>query len=152
MFCTGPTGTALIRPSRVIQRLKVADVVEVTGALPRPALAARMRAADVCVAPLRRDVRNQKQGCSPIKLFEYMAAGRGVLTTDLACTREIVDESRGVLIASPRPKLLSERLLAMLEDTAGTQALGEAGRAVVAANRGALARTRAKIAALLNDS
>ncbi len=116
---------------RHLQRLGVEDAVEMTGPLARDALAERMQEADVCVAPLRRDIRNRNQGCSPIKLYEYMAAGCGVLTTDLPCTREIVDETRGVFVPSPRPKLLAQRLLAMLEDIEGTRALGEAARAWV---------------------
>lgn len=116
---------------RHLRRLKVEDVVELTGPLPRDILAQRIAAADVCVAPLRRDVRNKNQGCSPIKLYEYMAAGRGVLTTDLPCTREIVDETRGVLVDAPRPKRLAESLLSMLDDDDGTHRLGRAARAWV---------------------
>ncbi len=95
---------------RVITRLKVAGTVELTGALDREALARRVEAADVCVAPLRRDVRNKAQGCSPIKLFEYMAAARPVVVTDLPCTREIVQPDRGVLLHVPRPKALAEAI------------------------------------------
>ncbi|WP_110643229.1 lipid IV(A) 3-deoxy-D-manno-octulosonic acid transferase [Salinicola sp. CPA57] len=47
---------------------------------------------------------------------------------------------------------LGEILVALLGDDERRHALGEAGRAVVAANRGALARTREQVAALLNDS
>jgi len=45
---------------------------------------------------------------------------------------------------------LGKTLVALLSDDGRRHALSEAGRAVVAANRGALARTREKIAALLN--
>ncbi len=116
---------------RYLQRLRIEDSVEMTGPLARDVLTQRIMQADVCVAPLRRDVRNKSQGCSPIKLYEYMAAGRGVLTTDLPCTRELLDETRGVLVPSPRPKLLAERLLGMLDDVDGTRALGSAARAWV---------------------
>lgn len=116
---------------RHLRRLKVEDVVELTGPIPRDVLARRIAAADVCVAPLRRDMRNKNQGCSPIKLYEYMAAGRGLLTTDLPCTREIVDETRGVLIDAPRPKRLAESVLSMLDDAEGTRRLGRAARAWV---------------------
>ncbi len=119
------------RLERVITRLKVQDIVELTDALDRPSLARRVEAADVCVAPLRRDVRNKTQGCSPIKLYEYMAAARPVVVTDLPCTREIVQPDRGVLVHVPRPKALAEAIGGLLDEPERAQALGRAGRAWV---------------------
>ncbi|MCA9654633.1 MAG: glycosyltransferase family 4 protein [Myxococcales bacterium] len=122
------------RLERVIRRLRVEDAVELTDALPREALAERVAAARICVAPLRRDRRNEAQGCSPIKLFEYLAAGRPTVVTDLPCTREIIGPERGVLLHAPRPKAIAEALLGLLDDPDRAEALGRAGRAWVEAH------------------
>jgi glycosyltransferase involved in cell wall biosynthesis len=114
---------------RVIRRLDLAETVELTGALSREALAERIAGADVCVAPLRRDVRNAAQGCSPIKLFEYMAAGRPTIVTDLPCTREIVGPERGVLLHRSHPRALARAILELLDDRERSARLGEQARA-----------------------
>ncbi|MBI4953096.1 MAG: glycosyltransferase family 4 protein [Myxococcales bacterium] len=116
---------------RLLRRLGLESVVSLAGALDRPSLARAVAGAALCVAPLRRDHRNAAQGCSPIKLYEYMAAGRPVLVTDLPCVREIVTPERGELVAAPRPKLLAERILALLDDPGRRRALGLAARAWV---------------------
>lgn len=114
---------------RLVRRLKLGDSVELAGALHPLALAQQIREADICLAPLRRDVRNKHQGCSPIKLFEYMSSGRAVLATDLPCVREIVNPGvTGELLENPRPKLLADALLALADDTARQRSLGIAAR------------------------
>lgn len=113
---------------RMIRRLKIQNAVEVTGALDRRALAQRVEAATLCVAPLRRDPRNKGQGCCPIKLFEYMAAGKPVISTDLPCVREILGPSRAVLTSSPRPSILAEAIVGLLNDPGRASALGDRAR------------------------
>ncbi|MCA9639445.1 MAG: glycosyltransferase, partial [Myxococcales bacterium] len=88
-----------------------------------------IQASHVCLAPLRRDVRNKHQGCSPIKVFEYMSCGRPVVSTDLPCMREIIEPGvTGELIESPRPKALADALLELLADDPRRAALGNAAR------------------------
>ena len=117
---------------RMLRRLKVADAVELTGALTPEELVDRVRHADICVAPLRRDVRNRVQGCSPIKLFEYMAAERAILTTDLDCVREIVTpEQTALTVHMPKPSRLAEQLLRLARDAELRTRLGRQARAVI---------------------
>ena len=120
---------------RTIRRLKIGEAVTLTGAIDRPALAELVRRQDVCVAPLRRDLRNRIQGANPIKLFEYMCAGRAVLTTDLPCVREIVEpEHNAVAVHSPRPGRLAEQLLRLGKDPDLRRRLGDAAHAHVIAH------------------
>ncbi len=119
---------------RHLRRLNVESHVSIAGALGRASLAEQMLDADICVAPLRRDTRNKTQGCSPIKLYEYMASARPVIATDLPCVREIVDDDRGILVSTPRPKVLAEQILSTLEDAPGRQAMGLTARAWVRDN------------------
>ncbi|MEM6787825.1 MAG: glycosyltransferase family 4 protein [Myxococcota bacterium] len=120
---------------RMLRRLKITDAVSLTGALSPSELVARVREADICVAPLRRDGRNGGQGCSPIKLYEYMAAERAIITTDLACIREIVTpEKTAVVVHAPRPARLAEQLVRLAQDPELRTSLGRRARqAVIAA-------------------
>ncbi|MBX3250740.1 MAG: glycosyltransferase family 4 protein [Myxococcales bacterium] len=133
--------------ARAARRLKIADTLVLDEPLARPALADVVARADVCVAPLRRDLRNAVQGCNPIKLYEYMAAGRAVLATDLACVREIVDDGRTGILARPSsPRALAEGLGALLEDPTLRARLGDAAQEEVA-RRGTWAHRRAELVA-----
>jgi glycosyltransferase involved in cell wall biosynthesis len=115
--------------SRTLRRLGLQEVVEVLGPLGRTDLVRELGASDICLAPLRRDARNLEQGSSPIKLFEYMAAGRALVSTDLPCVREIVtDRATGLLASSCRPHALAERILALGDERELRESLGRAAR------------------------
>jgi len=114
---------------RVLRKLRIVEHVRVLGPVSRGALADHIAHSDICVAPLRRDERNLRQGCSPLKLFEYMAAGRAIVSTDLPCVREIVEHERSALLAtSSRPSALAEPILRLLADPVLAQNLGRAAR------------------------
>ena len=101
----------------------------VHGPLDRRRLATVVADSDICVAPLRRDLRNREQGCSPIKIFEYMSAARPVLSTDLPCIREIIrPDVTGVAVSSARPSVLAQHLLQLAEDAALRRRLGARAR------------------------
>ncbi|HEX2992062.1 MAG TPA: glycosyltransferase, partial [Anaerolineales bacterium] len=65
---------------------------------------------------------------SPMKMFEYMAAGRAIVSSDLPVIREVLNESNAVFC---RPDDLGEwRLVieALLDDDARRTALGNQAR------------------------
>ncbi|HEU5075105.1 MAG TPA: glycosyltransferase family 4 protein [Polyangiaceae bacterium] len=114
---------------RVVRKLDIVESVRVLGPMTRVALALHIAESDVCVAPLRRDERNSRQGCSPLKLFEYMAAGRPIVSTDLPCVREIVEHERSALLAtSARPSALAEPIVRLLENPVFAHRLGREAR------------------------
>lgn len=112
----------------IVDRFELSEQVELCGALTRPELYRRIQESDICVAPLRRDDRNLVQGCSPIKVFEYMAAAKPCIVTDLPCTRELVEPSRGILLKSPRPRPLADAILSLLEEPQHRRAMGQKAR------------------------
>lgn len=119
---------------RVVRKLGITGNVRVLGPVGRAALARHISESDICVAPLRRDERNLRQGCSPLKLFEYMAAARPIVSTDLPCVREIVEHERSALLAtSARPSALAEPIQRLLENPELAHELGQAARARVLA-------------------
>lgn len=131
---------------RSIHRLKLDDCVKLVGALPSGSLPEHIQAAQVCLAPLRRDVRNKHQGCSPIKVFEYMSCARPVISTDLACTREIIQPGvTGELLDTPRPKALADAILTLLGDASRRRSLGIAARQFIEAEATWTRRRRALV-------
>lgn len=52
------------------------------------------KAADVVVVPNSKKTKISREFTSPLKLFEYMAAKRPIIVSDLPSMREIVDESQ----------------------------------------------------------
>lgn len=135
LTAVGPARRGWTKALRAAARgYKVDDLLELADATDRERLAEQVRAADVCLAPLARDTRNRVQGCSPIKLFEYMSAGRAVLASDLPCVREIVEDGRtGRLFKASNPHRLRDALLDLARDTEGRARLGARARRFVEA-------------------
>ena len=73
------TFTGLVEPSRVPELLRQADVL----VLPNPASAIATRYT------------------SPLKLFEYMAAGRPIVSSDLPSIREILSDHVNAVLVPP---------------------------------------------------
>ena len=75
--------------------------VTFTGFVPNERIPLYQSAADVLLMPYGRAVTTSSGGntaeiCSPMKMFEYMAAGRAILTSDLPVLREVLDETKAV--------------------------------------------------------
>jgi glycosyltransferase involved in cell wall biosynthesis len=76
-----------------------------------------MRAFDVCIVPHR--VTPFTESLNPIKLWEYLAAGKPIVSTDVAGFR---DYPQFVRIASDAPSFLQAVQAALTEDPSLPQA------------------------------
>ncbi|MBU4284999.1 glycosyltransferase family 4 protein [Patescibacteria group bacterium] len=54
---------------------------------------------------------------SPMKMFEYMAAGKPIVASDLPSIREILNNNNAILIAPNNPKMLAEGIKTILNDS-----------------------------------
>ncbi len=62
---------------------------------------------------------------SPLKLFEYMASGVPIVSTDLPSIRDILNESNALLIPPDSRSALAKGVLTLLNDTARATVLAE---------------------------
>jgi glycosyltransferase involved in cell wall biosynthesis len=116
--------------AKQIRRLGLEEHVTVEPPVPHHAVAALIAEADVCAAPLGLNDRNITQGCCPIKILEYMSAGRPVVASNLPVARELLREDLdGLLCAPGDPIDLARKLQALLDDRALAQRLAESAAA-----------------------
>jgi starch synthase len=108
------------------------------GRVPHGEVPGVLAACQLAVAPYdpsgEPDLERYGFWYSPMKLWEYMAAGRAVVSTDLPSIREIVGNDRGVLVPPGDPAALADAVAGLLEDDVRREAMGEAGRAFAEEN------------------
>jgi glycosyltransferase involved in cell wall biosynthesis len=86
---------------------------------PRLEMAAFLRMADVLVSP------RAYGGNLPLKVFDYLAAGRPIVATDIPTHRTVLSEERAVLVA-PETEALAAGILRLLSDDREAARLGQA--------------------------
>ncbi|HTX93300.1 MAG TPA: glycosyltransferase [Anaerolineales bacterium] len=105
-----------------------------TGFVPNERIPLYQSAADVLLMPYQRSVATSGGGntaeiCSPMKMFEYMAAGRAILTSDLPVLHEVLDDSMAVFCPLDDPDAWEPALRGLLADEKRRHELGRNGQA-----------------------
>jgi len=77
--------------------------------------------ADVLVSP------RSHGGNLPLKVFDYLAAGRPIVATDIPTHRTVLNDQRAVLVP-PHTRGLAEGILSLLADPERAARLGHAAR------------------------
>ncbi len=104
--------------------------VEIVDPLPHSYMPQVLAPADIAVAPLSNNERNQIQGCNPIKIYEYMAAGKAIIAPDLPVVREILThQETGWLYAPEENRALTAALEYLLQHPEERARLGQNARA-----------------------
>jgi glycosyltransferase involved in cell wall biosynthesis len=108
--------------------------VELTGRVPHAEVPSYLLAADVLIAPFTEDGRDVAGKviipyASPVKLFEYMAAGRAVVTSNVGAIPEVLRDGENALLVAPGSVAeLAGAITRLLEDRALALRLGAAAR------------------------
>lgn len=114
---------------RLARRLRVHHALHLSGPMAQADLPPVLRTAHACVAPLPADPRNALQGCCPLKVLEYMAAGRPILSTRIAPVLELLEHDRTAhLVAPGSASALADGLAWLRQHAAEREALGRAAR------------------------
>ena len=139
----------LARLRALAARLGVADRVTFTGIVPPPRVAALLGDASVLVLPNTASAIST-QFTSPLKLFEYMAAGRPIVASDLPSIREVLThEANALLVAPGDARALAAAIRRLLADSPLAVRLGTA--ALGAVDEYTWSRRAERLEALFND-
>jgi glycosyltransferase involved in cell wall biosynthesis len=111
------------------QELGVADITDMVGFLPMEELGGYIGRADVCIVP--HHVNEHINTTLPNKLYEYMASGRAVISTDAAPLERVIEETGcGVTYISGDPASLAQQILS-LRQSKTCEDMGAAGRKAI---------------------
>jgi glycosyltransferase involved in cell wall biosynthesis len=118
-------------------RAQAADLPNVllAGFIPNTELPTWQAAGDVLLMPYQRAVSGSSGGdiaayLSPMKLFEYLACGRPILSSDLPVFREVLDEHLAVLLPPEDVNAWAAALQNLAGDPDRRHTMGRQGRAV----------------------
>ena len=103
------------------ERLVEAGVVRIIDRQPRHEISSYFSMADVLVSPRAHG------GNLPLKIFDYLAAGRPIVATDIPTHRTVLNEDRAMLVP-PHSRGLADGILSLLSDPARAATLGHAAR------------------------
>lgn len=103
--------------------------VRFEGFVPNARVPDYLWASDVLLMPYSRDCPTV-DWMSPLKLFEYMGAGRAIVCSDLPALRSVVSHGETALLAEPdSPSGLHTQLRLLVGDSALRERLGAAAKA-----------------------
>ncbi|MPM94267.1 hypothetical protein SDC9_141413 [bioreactor metagenome] len=107
--------------------------VILTGYVANSQLPLYQAAADILLMPYQRKVAGHSGGdiaqvTSPMKLFEYLASGRAILTADLPVLREVLSESNAAFYAPDDLDAFFSQFDQLVRDPSLRQLLADAAR------------------------
>jgi glycosyltransferase involved in cell wall biosynthesis len=102
----------------------------VTGPVPPAQVPRLLAGAAIGLAPYSADAPRY---FSPLKLFEYLAAGLATVVADLPAVTAVVNDDTAVVIPSGDAEALARAVARLCADSSERARLGENGRALVAA-------------------
>ncbi|MDD2708839.1 MAG: glycosyltransferase family 4 protein [Verrucomicrobiae bacterium] len=109
LWILGGSPGEVAEKQRLTARWKVSGRCEFFGYMSRTDLAKPLAKAFIGVLPNHREEISERF-TSPLKLFEYMAAGKAVVASDLPSIREILDEQTAFLCPPSSPRSLAQTI------------------------------------------
>jgi glycosyltransferase involved in cell wall biosynthesis len=126
------SGNCLDEAMAYVKKKGVEDKFLFTGSKSWPEAADYLKAADIVVY-FRKDNPVQRAG-SPIKLLEYMAAGKAIVTTGIGQSEQLIRNGvTGILVPPDDLAAASKAISYLLEDGSFRERLGQASRSAAEA-------------------
>jgi glycosyltransferase involved in cell wall biosynthesis len=99
------------------EELGLTEHVIFTGAVPHEKIPAFLKVSDVCVAAFEDTPQTRTK--SPLKICEYLAAGKAIVASEIAEVTNMLDNGRcGVLVNPGDPMALASGVSRVLDDPA----------------------------------
>lgn len=138
VFIMVGTGIDMIHYRKKISHHNLEDYFIFTGAIDYELVPSYICTADITLAPFNpaKSKLMQKHGFyfTPLKLFEYMACGKPVISTSVGNVENIIkDGVTGILIPPANPAILAENIIKLTSDEALCKTLGLNARKIVEA-------------------
>ncbi len=100
-----------------------------TGAISHTSVPEMISIAEVAVVPATPVPASRGGTGTPLKLFEYMAAGKAIVATDLNQAAEVIRNGHnGLLVEAGDVEAFSNAMLDLLDDSAKRGRLGQNAR------------------------
>lgn len=112
----GGNGDDILYYSDRAELLGVKEKVLFLGPVKQDELAIYQKSFDVLLMPFPYN-KHYAYYMSPLKMFEYMASGRPIITSDLPSVRDVLNENNSIFCKSDDPKDLSEKIFLALRDS-----------------------------------
>jgi len=95
--------------------------IQLTGFVPNEKLPLYQMAADILLMPYGKVIAGSSGGniadvSSPMKMFEYMAAGRVILTSDMPVLHEVLNETNAAFYISEDMQSMERAFAALMQD------------------------------------
>lgn len=124
-------GGAEIGSDEFLKNLEGIDNFHLVGYRAHQEMPVWQRAADILVLPSTASDRILREYTSPMKLFEYMAAERPIVSSDLPSIREVLDDTSALLVPSGDSKALARAFEYALSDVQASENRAEKAYALV---------------------
>ena len=112
-----------------IRRNGLQHAVIMTGAIPHTSVPEMVSIADVAVVPAEPVPASRGGTGTPLKLFEYMAAGKAIVATDVNQAAEVIqDGHNGLLVEAGDVNGFARAILTLLDDSVKRGRLGQNAR------------------------
>ncbi len=95
--------------------------IHLTGFVPNEKLPLYQMAAEILLMPYGKVIAGSSGGniadvSSPMKMFEYMAAGRVILTSDMPVLREVLNETNAAFYVSEDMQSMERAFVSLMQD------------------------------------
>ena len=110
IYIVGGTDNDQKKIQSLIEKVGVTNKVVLTGNIPHPQIPEYLCAADIAVIPSSGKFLHGAVESSPLKLFEYMAAGKPIIASRLPAIEEAADGAPINYVTSDNPQELAQKI------------------------------------------
>lgn len=131
------TGPLEAQVREIVQAAGMKERVTFTGLIPQQEAPVYLSACDILLSPHVPNRDGSRFFGSPTKLFEYMAAGKGIVASRLEQIGEILEAGKTALLVEPgNIKELAEQIIYLADNQPVRERLGAAAREVARQKHG----------------